>query len=206
MVFSMEMETPAPEAGDTAAAWELVEAHDRLIKRIVKAAVRRGSIHPDGAEDALANARLLAYSLARKHVGTKEQFRNYLAATLSRELRYDLAHLRDAMDRPQVVEPKESMDEDGNEPEDWLDNVLGQVAEDMGISFNESQLIAVLEAPPAPTLDELIARLRGPHRAIARMAFLEHVSPEQIVRRTGRTPDYIHRTLKYLGRILEIPA
>jgi hypothetical protein len=200
---SMEMETPTPvphveASGTEAPAWELVGAYDRLIKRIVRAAVRRGRIRPDVAEDALANARLLAYDLA-----------HYLAATLSRELRYDLAHLKDALDRARAVEPEGSINENGdaNDYEDWFDNVLGQAAEDTGVSYNESKLIAAMEPPPrAPTLDELIARLPGPQAAIARMAFLEHVSPEQIVRRTGRTPDYIHRTLKYLERIFGIPT
>jgi DNA-directed RNA polymerase specialized sigma24 family protein len=212
MVFSMEMETPTPvphvEAGDTAAAWVLVEAHDRLIKRIVRAAVRRGRVHYDAAEDALEDARLIAYNLAVKHVGTKEQYRNYLAATLSREFRFDIAHLHDALDRPRAVDREGSIDqeEDVNDPEDWLDNVLEDVAKDVGLSYNESSLIDVLEPPPpAPTLKELIARIPGPRAAIARMAFLENVSSEEIAQRTGRSPAYLHRTLKFLRRVLGIP-
>jgi DNA-directed RNA polymerase specialized sigma24 family protein len=187
-------------------AWELVRSFDPLIKKIVRTAVRRESIHPDKAEDALNDARLLAHKLALKHTGTNEQYRNYLAATLARELRYDPAHLKDALDRRRAEQPGESIhaDHDGDDDDDWFERNLQDIEEYLGTDFGESCFVraeerSIAAKKAALDVEKFINLLPGLEAAIARMAFIEKVSPEEIVKHTGRTPAYIHRVLKHLG-------
>jgi hypothetical protein len=166
--------TPPRSSGVTDdEAWEMVDAHLPLIWRLVDAGMHRLNIPHEQRRDLIHNAKILAHKLAKRHDPTRGEFPHYLARTLSLELRYDLTHATDAMDRP------------GEAP--------------AVVAVNA---VAPARAVESLSLQERIAKLRGADSAIARMAFFEHCSIGIIARRTGRSRHWLQNRLVFLERVL----
>lgn len=78
------------------AAWSLALAHESTIRKLIAAAVARGTVAEDDAEDTYNSALLLAVELALQ--GTSENYTRHLTATLYQHINSQRPST-DAMDR-----------------------------------------------------------------------------------------------------------
>jgi len=140
--------------------WELVKAHDRVIRGIVGMAVALGRLDEQDRKDAVTKGQLLAFKLADRWKPKRGPFENYLARYLNRELLHEATHSgTDAQDHSTV------------EMTERIPNATPR--EDPYMPSEVEELIK----------DRIPARLQ----AIARMALIEHLTVTQIAHRTGRS-------------------
>jgi DNA-binding CsgD family transcriptional regulator len=166
------IEISASEASCT--KWELVDANSDLIDSIVYKAVGDKRIAREDAEEALANAKLLAGQLANRHVGTDEEYKHYLSYVLKRRLKWDKTRATDAMDW-----------------QDWYG-----LPKDESPTTDESPRMRIKAPRPARAdaavslPEDLIRTLPPRQRVIARLV-VEGKNIHQIARRLGRKPSQL---------------